>query len=429
MRLPERRHFVWLHRWAGLVMAGFLLIVGLTGSLLAFNFELERVFASKLFAHPQSQQRLPLAELAARAGGLVPHARVEGVLYTQPDQVSVYYAPIDDPVTGRPYELGFDEFFIDPWTGKELGRRKAGDLSQGAINFMPFIYSLHWTLLAGGVGQMILGVVALGWTIDAFNGLYLTLPASLADFWRRWRKAWLIKRGARGFRLHFDLHRASGLWFWPLVLVFGWSSVMMNIRPVYEHGMHLAFDYISTDAPYLEGKPNLHPRLDWFAAQDVGERLIVSQAHAHGVTLADRLTLSYLPNIGAYVYEARGSRDLFERAPKGGGTSVLFDGNTGALRNYSQPVGEHTGNTIESWLYALHMARVFGWAYQWLVCLFGLVTAGLSVTGVLIWLRKLRARKANEADGPPERAAPSGGKKQLMRGRSKLKRARHTTST
>ena len=41
---------VWLHRWVGLLIAAFLVLVGLTGSLLAFNTELERAFAPRLFA-------------------------------------------------------------------------------------------------------------------------------------------------------------------------------------------------------------------------------------------------------------------------------------------------------------------------------------------------------------------------------------------
>ena len=45
--------FVLLHRWTGLVMAGFLAVIGLTGSVLAYNTELERVFAPQLLAHPR----------------------------------------------------------------------------------------------------------------------------------------------------------------------------------------------------------------------------------------------------------------------------------------------------------------------------------------------------------------------------------------
>ena len=40
-----RQVFVFIHRWAGLAMTVFLILVGLTGSLLAFNNELEHVFA------------------------------------------------------------------------------------------------------------------------------------------------------------------------------------------------------------------------------------------------------------------------------------------------------------------------------------------------------------------------------------------------
>jgi uncharacterized iron-regulated membrane protein len=56
------------------------------------------------------------------------------------------------------------------------------------------------------------------------------------------------------------------------------------------------------------------------------------------------------------------------------------------------PTGEHSGNTVESWLYALHMTRVFGRAYQIFVCVLGLVITMLSLTGAYIWWKKSRAR-------------------------------------
>jgi uncharacterized iron-regulated membrane protein len=101
----------------------------------------------------------------------------------------------------------------------------------------------------------------------------------------------------------------------------------------------------------------------------------------------------YFPGVGAYLYEVRGGRDLFERSPKGGGTSVMFDGDTGALRELSPPTGEHDGNTVESWLYALHMARVFGLPYRIFVSVLGLVVVTLSVTGLVIWWRKRLAHR------------------------------------
>lgn len=44
------RHFwVLLHRWTSLVMAAFLIIVAVTGSLLAFYPELERLINPQLY--------------------------------------------------------------------------------------------------------------------------------------------------------------------------------------------------------------------------------------------------------------------------------------------------------------------------------------------------------------------------------------------
>jgi uncharacterized iron-regulated membrane protein len=391
-----RRSFNLLHRWTGLLMAGFLFIAGLTGSLLAFNSELERLISPQLFATARHGVAfLDLATLAERAGTEVPQGRVRAVSLVETDQAEVQFSPRRDSVTGVPYKLGFTQFFVDPWTGHELGRRIRGDLSQGSINLLPFIYSLHWTLAAGRPGQWIMGIVALIWSLDCFVGFYLTLPRSRGAFWQRWHLAWLVKWRASSFRINFDLHRASGLWLWPLLFIFGWSSVMMNIRPTYERVMRALFDYRSPIDAFesLPRRPNESPRLDWRAAETTGARLMAEQALKYGFTVGQPLGLAYSPDLGAYRYDVRGSRDVFERAPKGGSTYVMFDGNTGVLINLFRPTGEHSGNTVESWLYALHMTRVFGRAYQIFVCALGLVIAMLSVTGVYIWWRKRAGRR------------------------------------
>lgn len=376
-------------------MAIFLTIAGLTGSALAFNSELERWISPQLFAKPKAGVRLlSLAELAERAASQVPEGVVRAVTRVEFDQVEVQFSPRQNAGAVGRSQLGFTQFFSDPWTGAELGRRIRGDLSQGPVNWMPFIYSLHWTLALSEPGRLLLGVIALIWSLDCFVGFYLTLPHGQGGFWKRWRLAWLVKWSASSFRVNFDLHRANGLWLWPLLFIFGWSSVMMNIRPTYERVMGLCFDYRSPRdvRGALPQHPNDNPRLDWRAAQHTGERLMAEQALQKRFRAGEALGLAYSPSLGAYTYQVRGSRDLFERAPKGGSTYVIFDGDSGALLLLSQPTGERTGNTLESWLYALHMARVFGRAYQVLTCVLGLVVATLSLTGIYIWWRKRKVR-------------------------------------
>jgi uncharacterized iron-regulated membrane protein len=392
--------FVWLHRWVGLLMTVFLVIVGLTGSLLAFNNELEHVFAPQLFAKPHpSEAKLDLAALAERAATLVPRARVVGVTMTEPDQAAVGFRPDTDPATGKPFELGFTQFYADPWTGAELGRRRRADLSEGLINFMPFIYKLHDALMLKATGATILGIVAVFWTIDCFVGFYLTLPISVSAFWRKWKSAWLIKRGAGFYRLNFDLHRASGLWLWPVLFIFAWSSVMFNMRSVYEWVTPKLFDYryLAADLKTLAKRPpRPHPLLDWRAALATGERLMGEHAATYGLSSVEPRGLSYNDRTGVYAYSARSSLSM---APTGGLPYVMFDGDSGALLEVHAPNGQHAGNTITSWLLALHMAHVFGLPYRIFVCALGLAITMLSATGVYIWWKKRLARLSRKMRG------------------------------
>jgi len=395
-----RKSLVWLHRWTGLAMAGFLFVVGLTGAALAFNSELEHVFAPGLFATPRpSVPMLDLATLAELAVPVAaPKARVLGVTRTETDQVQVGVTPTIDPATGQPFALDYTQLYVDPWTGAELGRRRRGDLSQGLVNVMPFLYLVHWTLTphASVTGSLVLGVVAIAWSLDCFVAFCLTLPITRRAFWRRWRLAWRIRRRGSAYRLNFDLHRATGLWLWSLLFVFAWSSVMFNIRPVYETVTSALVDYRSPRTVYAEQLTRPHreaPGLGWHEALAVGRRLMAEQAAVHKFRVIEPLGLDYSPRIGAYTYEVRSTRDVFERAPKGGSTSVVFDADSGAIVLLSMPTGERTGNTIESWLYALHMARVGGRPYQILTFVVGLAVSGLSLTGVYIWWKKRGFRR------------------------------------
>lgn len=240
-----RQFFVFIHRWAGLLMTVFLILVGVTGSMLAFKTDVERLVCPRIYATPRpGVTPLDMATLAERAGALVPQGQVVTVSIEEPDQALVVMEPREDPVTGKPYELDFVQLFLDPWSGDELGRRRPGDLSEGLINLMPFIWGFHFTLDLGGWGGWIVGIVALIWTIDCFIGFYLTLPVSTDDFWRRWKPAWLVKWKAGAYRLNFDLHRAGGLWVWPMLLIFAWSSVMLNLPSVYDWVTSAVFDYV-----------------------------------------------------------------------------------------------------------------------------------------------------------------------------------------
>jgi uncharacterized iron-regulated membrane protein len=401
-----RAFWVFLHRWTGLAMAGFLVLVGLTGSLLAFKFEIEHAIAPQLYATPRDGVALlDFPELAERAERLAPNARAIGVTLSDPGQATVQMRPRNDPATGEPYELEFDQILLDPWTGNELARRTWGDISQGLINLLPFIDRLHYELALGKTGFWALGVIALLWTIDCFVGFYLTLPQTTEALWRRWKPAWLIKLGGSLYRVNFDLHRAGGLWLWTMLLIFAWSSVYMNLwDTVYTWTTRAVLDFRPIWIELVDQPQALeNPRIDFQTALPIGEKLMAEQAARHGFSVERPACLTYLPGRGVYRYCVRSDHDVRDRASR---TEVYFDAETGVLRLLALPTGQYGGNTVTSWLAALHMADVFGLPYKIFVCLLGLVVAMLSATGVYIWWKKRQARRSR-ARGRRETAAYS----------------------
>lgn len=404
---PSRQAWVIAHRWAGLSLALFLALAGITGALMAFYDELEALMAPRLHVvQPPSAEAEMLnpIELRDKVQAAYPGAVINYLpLHSEPGHSLKLDIRRIDPTTRRigPWSPSVDEVFVDPYTGRILGDRLWGDISQGSINFMPFVYRLHYTLLVDKTGRYILGIAALIWVLDTFIGFYLTWPmrrvrASSAgkdtgpSWLSRWKPSWLVRWTGGETKLTFDLHRAGGLWLWPILLVFAWSSVMFNLKEVYDPVMRMfgaekLLDGISTLA-----RPRYEPQLDFAAAARRGRELIASEAAQRGLTIEHGFSaLSYRPAVGVYVYYFSSDRDFTNR---GGRSLVIFDGDSGELRKLQLPQGANGANTFTEWMIALHMARVWGLPYRLAVTVIGLIVTTLSITGVLIWMRKRQAR-------------------------------------
>ena len=400
------RHFwVLIHRWVGLTMAGFLILVGLTGSLLTFRAEIEHVLTPHLFPNTNLVQPLKLDQLAIAAQNILPKANVNSVYVDSSGAAIIGFNPQVDPTTGKAYQLGSNQLVVDSATGVKLAERtrKREGLPTGLIDLMPFIYRLHYNLSLGPFGRWVLGIVALLWTIDCFVAFYLTLPVMRTSrnaegyvavkrdrsFWQRWKPAWLIKWKASPIRINFDLHRAGGLWLWLMLLVFAWSSVAFNLqKEVYEPVMQVFFDLPTMEMSAKYPPPNA-VSLGWLEAQTVAEHLMQEQTKIHGFKVIRPIALYLQREQGRCHYRVLSSLDV---GTKNGVTSIDFDLYTGQLLHLHLPTSLHSGDTVTAWLKALHEADVFGLPYRIFVCILGLVIVMLSVTGIIIWLRKRKAR-------------------------------------
>lgn len=383
---------VLFHRYVGLVMAGFLVIAGLTGSLLAWNDELEATLAPGLFrVEPPSVDTPPLDPLALRERVQAAHRNIfvgHAPLDHEPGRSMVFYL---SALPGEPGPAN-DQLFVNPYTGEILGARKWGDISQGLKNLMPFVYRLHYSLAMGETGTLIFGIVALLWTCDCFVGAYLTFPPNRKNFWRQWRKAWRLRMNGGAYKLNFDLHRAGGLWLWAMLFVLAWSSVSFNLRgEVFDPVMKTLFAHQARVAAEPLARPLPDPPVGWMEARDRGRALIGSAARDSGFVIERETALSYDPTSGVWFYNVHSSRDVGD---DWGMTRVAFSAIDGRLLEMWMPTGAAAGDSIRTWIIALHMAATWGRPFDLFMTAMGLVVAMLATTGLVIWWRKRGPRTA-----------------------------------
>jgi uncharacterized iron-regulated membrane protein len=400
------------HRYVGLALAPLLIVVGLTGSLLAFHTEIDRALNATLLTVPA--RPLPMLDpftLRERAEASDPRLRIDLVDFRQlaPTQAFVVWTEgRRDPISGVSNHLPYDELMLDPYTGDALGTRRRGSGELSREGFVDWLFDLHRNLLAGHRGTTLLGIAALLWTLDCCVGFALTLPrrgrasallpahTPRRGWWQRWRTAWTVKRGAASQRMTFDLHRAAGLWVWPMLIVLAWSGVAFNLgSQVYRPAMALFFDFDGYREPVRLGAALEQPGLDWRAAHATGQRLMQAAARQHGFTVVHEETLELDRVHGLYSYRVRSSEDHGRAAA----TRLSFDADSGAWRALSRPGDGGVGDTLTRWLVGLHMTALGGPAMRFVVGLMGLAVAALAVTGALIWSRKRSTHRTAQPAG------------------------------
>lgn len=381
-----KKWFIALHRYLGLATALFLIVAGLTGSILAYYHELDEWLNPDLFFSEEKQQEF-LSEPALYQAAQLYVYQHQGNINTMPLEFesgrSLMFRVKDNS--------NFNQLFMDPYTGSILGHRTWGDLTQSGSNFAGFIYRLHRTLwIPGNVGSIILGIIALLWTLDCFIALATTLPVnkvfSLKSFLKRWKQSFKMRWNSKGYSFHFLLHRAAGLWLWGLLFIFAWSSVAFNLPEVYKPVTNLIFE----QAPTIPESEQHDSILTLDQALVFARSHVEVLANEQGIETGAERSLRYLANSHTFQYRFHSSYDVDKSLSR---SVIYFDAYDGELLQVYWPTSKYSATTITQWLYALHMAEVFGWPYQLLVCLLGMAVCYFSYSGLLIWWKKRKKLK------------------------------------
>lgn len=200
MSNKKLRNFVFtLHRYIGLAVGLIAILVGLTGSLIVFQreineFQLHQQFGA-IFPKGDRLSLEVILDFVKTAYANQPQMALQRVYFpSKPDDLFnvVISVPGNDWV----------QVYVNPYTGAILGN----SLHPNAVQrFLQIVYELHTSLKLGDLGLQIVGVVGLVTCIVVITGIIL---------WPGWRKlmaGFKIKWNAHPKRLNFDLHKVSGI--------------------------------------------------------------------------------------------------------------------------------------------------------------------------------------------------------------------------
>ncbi|MCP8899730.1 PepSY-associated TM helix domain-containing protein [Gilvimarinus xylanilyticus] len=396
-----------LHRYMGLTIAVFLVITGVTGAIISWDHELDEWLNPHLNETHTKGTPIAATELAAMVEKEFPKVEVTYFeLAPEPGHSQYFWvAPRVNPETGHLYKPEFNQVYVDPVSGEIMGKRLWGQVWPiTGETFMSFLYKLHFSLHIPEFfdidhwGLWLLGVIALIWTFDCFVGFYLTLPRNKGrerkngrGWMSRWAPAWKIRRTAGPIRFNFDLHRALGLWTWLLLFIIAFTAFSLNLyREVFYPVMSMVSDV--TPSPLEERVPNDHdePITPTLTFSDI-ETLARTEGDAIGWTQPVG-SIWYAREWGMYRVEYFAGGDS-HGAGGVGHEALFFDGHTGEVLGDFVPWEGTAADIFVQAQFPLHSGRILGLPGRILISIMGIVVAALSITGVVIWWRKVKAKE------------------------------------
>lgn len=395
MAFASVRRFAWrywlqqVHLWVGLILCIPLVVLGITGSVLVYGHDLEHLLGHEEPRATTTGTKRSPGEIAAAAMAAAPPGFVvisvrmpdepgdpAGVRLNRPigGRNTPGGAPGSGPPAVSPF-AGSVQLLIDPVSLEVLGKPAPPP------QWLRFLHNLHGNfLIPGRDGRLLVGWMGVAMLALGLSGLILWWPRT-----GRWRAAFTVKKGARGVRLHRDLHGAVGIWSFVIFMVVSFS------------GVYLAFP--RETAAVINA---IFPGRDLRAASIVSvkpvrdaQRMSIDDAVAvarEAVGGDAEFRLAFMPMRPDQPYRINLIRAGYsESAPM---ITVLIDPWAARVLDVQDPRTFTFGKTIAAWQRALHYGLGLGKGYKFLVFLSGLIIPLFAVTGAFMWILKRRARRA-----------------------------------
>ncbi len=369
-----------IHLYLGLACGLVIAVVCFTGATLVFEKELEGMIYPERRHVPVGAERVAVETMMAAVKARAPRGKVT--------MVKVYGD------RERPVEIGYrlggekgenSRAFVDPYTGRVIA------LSGARGPFFATMFSLHRWLLAGDVGKRIVGVSTLVFLVILITGIILWWPRTM-----RFLRQRLVPKLTTGWkRTNHDLHVVIGFWTaLPLFICaftgLAWSFTWFN------DGI-----YTVTGSPLKPPPPPRSVAVEGAKPIELDRALALAAARMPGAesyTIApaskptDAIRVTVMP---ADAPHERASHQIFVDR---------YSGAELALRRYEQ---QSLGQRARSIFYPIHVGSIAGLPGRIIALVACVAGFTFPFTGVILWINRLRRKRAKGAGTQPAEARPS----------------------
>jgi uncharacterized iron-regulated membrane protein len=370
-----------VHLWAGIIVTLYLIVIGVTGSVLVFRPEIARLCGLKPWQRTLASA--PVADIATVVKNLkaaYPDGRIVSVDAPGPEEATF--------VGLVAVRRGRVKVACDPTGGRVLG-----EFPQDRT-WLDILLELHETLLIhpGSRGRMWNGVGAAALLLLNVTGLVIWWPGI-----RNWKRALKVDFARNWRRINFDLHVAVG--FWTILLTSVWA-----VSGIYFGWPRQVFLFIDSISRVISARPpaiTVTPQAD---ARELDLRALVERAQA----------LDPGTNVGgiAFPYGRRAPLAILMRRRDAPGyeyvDTVYFNPYTGDyISTWRYGVNQSLGDWIVWLQVPLHFGTYWGWSVKVVWAAAGLAIPLLAFTGLLMyWNRALRRKWKKLHQPQPALAGP-----------------------
>lgn len=383
MSLVTRLRRFWLdvHLWLGAALALPIIAICLSGAVLTFHDELERMAYPQRFGH--AEMRAPAADYVEAARAAIGEDFVVTGLRLPAHAGDAVAVPAR--AKGRPPEGQRPQtrtVFLDPADARVI------EVANPRGDFFGVMHVLHGSLMVPGVGRKIVGWIGWAMTISTLTGIWLWWPRNGAFLQGlRWR---------RGPRTTFNLHHMTGFWIAIPLLILSLTGVYISFP---QSARAFAQNFVAMSPQEARG-----PGGGGGGPGGGGQPMARTHTSIDGAIAAARaaqpnaqLVAINIPTRTRDGGPAMWRADL--RGPGGERLQVQIDDATGAARAREERPSL-PGDGLALTMRRIHDGVDQHIAWRIVVFLGGVIPALLAVTGIVMWLRRRAARRAVKRGHP-----------------------------